>query len=290
MINESVMIATMGGQAQVVTFALDDLLSRGETVREVVVLHLAPENARVRQALEQLAAEFAQPRYTNIPWRAVVLRNDFRKLRDIQNEADATVAWQAVRKLVSALKAQGRRIHLCVAGGRRIIALSAMSAAMLHFEHNDKLWHLWTPREIREYARDGALMHTEAARLIEVPLMPWGEYFPALRSLAVDTPTALWAILQQVLNRDEWARCHRVWEQLTPKQQEALTKFAAGLTAQEVAEEMVITLSTVHSHKTVILAECRNAWELPETERLDYHFLAHKFAAFCAQLDDPCPR
>lgn len=36
------LITTMGGQAQVVTFALDWLLAQGEPIGEVIVLHLSP--------------------------------------------------------------------------------------------------------------------------------------------------------------------------------------------------------------------------------------------------------
>lgn len=42
----STMIATLGGQPQVITFALDALLNRGEQIVEVVVLHLAPPRIR----------------------------------------------------------------------------------------------------------------------------------------------------------------------------------------------------------------------------------------------------
>ena len=52
---DSVMVATIGGQPQVVTFALDALLARGEQVREVVVLHLSPRNPRFGRALSRLS-------------------------------------------------------------------------------------------------------------------------------------------------------------------------------------------------------------------------------------------
>lgn len=41
MTTESILLVTMGGQPQVVTFALDWLLAHGEIIREVVVLHLS---------------------------------------------------------------------------------------------------------------------------------------------------------------------------------------------------------------------------------------------------------
>jgi CRISPR-associated protein Csx14 len=56
-----------------------------------------------------------------------------------------------------------------------------------------------------------------------------------------------------------------------------LYAFAEGLNPQQVAEKLFITIKTVDSHKTVILAECRNAWNLPDGEWLDYRFMADKF-------------
>ena len=53
----------MGGQAQVVTFALDALLAQGHAISTALVLHLSPENPRVRRALAQLSAEFNGGRY-----------------------------------------------------------------------------------------------------------------------------------------------------------------------------------------------------------------------------------
>ncbi len=66
---------------------------------------------------------------------------------------------------------------------------------------------------------------------------------------------------------------------LTERQTEVLFAFAAGLNPQQVAERLFISIKTVDTHKTVILAECRNAWNLPEDAYLDYRFLADMFTA-----------
>ena len=49
-----IMVATLGGQPQVVTFTLDELLSQGFPIREVIVLYLSAEGSRVNRALERL--------------------------------------------------------------------------------------------------------------------------------------------------------------------------------------------------------------------------------------------
>lgn len=279
------MVATLGGQPQVVTFALDALLARGERIREVVVLHLGPENPRFGRALARLGEEFAGDRYRGqrMRFRPIPVRGPRGRLVDIRDEAEAEIALRAVHELIATLKAQGRRLHVCIAGGRRLLALLTTSAAMLHFTHQDRLWHLYTPEEFLARADEGAIMHAgpeDGVRLIQVPIVPWGAYFPQLRQLAqaVANPAAVAPILG--LDRVEWRRCQAVIERLTSRQCEVLRAFAAGATPQEVAEALCITLSTVDDHKKVILAECRNAWGMAENTRLTYHFLREKFGPF----------
>lgn len=277
----------MGGQAQVVTFALDALLDRGERVREAVVLHLLPrDDPRVGRALAQLSAEFAGDCYAGQPchFRPLPIRVRGHVLDDIRREAEADATWSAVHALISDLKAQGRHLHVCIAGGRRIMGLLVTSAAMLHFGHHDRLWHLYTPREFLDRARNGAILHArpkDGVRLIQVPMMPWGAYFPVFRSLAQATPNEVLAVQSRMMDATERARCGQVMRALTPRQWEVLRAFAAGGSPQDVAESLNISLKTVDSHKTVILAQCRNAWGIPEDTWLDYRFLREKFCRFC---------
>ena len=186
---ESTLVVTMGGQAQVVTFALDWLLAQGELIREVIVLHLSPDDERTNRALAQVAAEFGGDRYREQPCRlrlVPIRRGDFR-LPDIRDGADADATWQTVHQLLASLKAQGRSLHLCIAGGRRMMGLLTLSAAMLLCGHNDRVWHMYTPDPLLEHAQDGTILHArpeDGVHLIQVPVVPWGAYFPALRDLA----------------------------------------------------------------------------------------------------------
>lgn len=120
----------------------------------------------------------------------------------------------------------------------------------------------------------------DGVRLIQVPMMPWGAYFPTLRSLAQGGPNEVLAAQGQMIDAAERARCQQVVAALTPRQEEVLRAFAAGGAPQDVAERLSITLKTVDSHKTAILAECRCAWGLPDDKWLDYHFLRDRFRRF----------
>jgi CRISPR-associated protein Csx14 len=285
----STLIATLGGQPQVLTFALDDLLARGEAVDEAAAVHVAPHTPAMQQSLARLAEAFAGGRYAGRPCRlhSVVLGNSAADLEDIIDEAAAEATWQTLHRLLGQLKGEGRRLHLVVTGGPRLIGLMAMSAATLLFDHQDRLWHLYTPRSVRQAASGGAILHVgpqSGVRLIQVPMAPWGAYFPALRLLASATSSQVLAAQARWMDEGERSRCRAAESRLTGRQVEVLRAFAAGLSPQEVAERLDVTLKTVDSHKTAILGECRIAWGLPEDQRLTYHDLRRRFERYYGAL------
>ncbi len=275
------MIATVGAQPQVVTFALDSLLLQKIPLVELIVIYLSPPNPRTQQALRKLSHELAGGYGRSIQYKP----HPIHTIADIRDESDANAAWEAVNSLIRQLKSQNRTLHICISGGRRILGLLTMSAAMMHFGHQDVLWHMYTPDSLRRAADEGAMMHLppdSGFRLIRVPMMPWGSYFPALRELAqpLEAGIDVLAYPRAVLDRVEHDRCQTVNSRLTERQQDVLRAFSSGLNPQQVAAQLHITIKTVDSHKTVILAECRNVWDIPPDTYLDYHFLANKFELF----------
>lgn len=280
------MIATLGGQPQVVTFALDALLAAGEPIAELIVLYLQTDDPRMRHAVQKVKAEFVNGHYglrpLQLTFHPICLTDH--AILDIRDESDADTTWEVVNSLIASLKAHHRTLHICISGGRRILGLLTLSAAMLHFGHQDVLWHMYTPDEIRQEANEGSLMHMPQSvkefRLIRVPMMPWGSYFPGLRQMARPLEGDVLAGPRGVFDAAEQRRCAIVWEQLTNRQRQTLALLARGLTRQEVADRLHISIKTVDSHKTVILAECRNAWELQPDSHLNYYFLVEKFSQF----------
>jgi CRISPR-associated protein Csx14 len=284
---QTVMVATLGGQPQVVTFALDALLARGIGVDEVVVVH--PAGERYRRSLRRLAEAFPGDRYQGrvCRLRSVVLKQQERLLDDICSTADAEVVWQVIHGLVRELKEAGVRLHLVLTGGRRLMALMAISAALLHLEHGDRVWHLFTPDAVQNRVRDGAVLHVrpeDGVELIEVPLAPLGAYFPGIRPLLAASPAQIWAWQTQILDTQDRERCRQVWEQLTPQQQEVLRQLATGQTRRQVAERLSLSVKTVDSHKTTILGLCRQVWGLDESSYVDSRFLERKFGPYLAGL------
>ncbi|MFN8443265.1 MAG: CRISPR-associated ring nuclease [Caldilineaceae bacterium] len=279
---KNVLIATLGAQPQVVTFALDALLARNERVDETIVLHVTQSGSQ--QALRKLQQEFSNEHYAGhrCSLRAHALYNGSQRIEDIQDESAAEAVLQQVRTLIAQLKQQNCRLHLCVTGGRRLISFMVLAAAALLCDHHDRIWHMYTPDPLRQAAEGGRLMHVppdSAIQLIQVPLVPWGTWFPGLRAMA-QTPQEAVSVQMEWLRSGDDERCQQVYSRLTERERATLAAFARGLTPQQVAEALTIGISTVNTYKTKILDECRNAWGQHDGARLDYHFIAKHFEPF----------
>lgn len=281
-----ILVATLGGQPQVVTFTLDLLLQKGFPITKVIVLHpKASSPSKLYQALLRLNVEFSSATYPHpltrqkIHFRSQVLELDGQPMDDIADNTHADGTLDSIHRLLGDLKQQGYRVHLSVSGGRRLMALLAISVAALNFDHHDYIWHLYTPDTIREGADRGKMMHVSAdsgVKLIQGRFLSLGAYFynPGLSFHRAQEGQ------QAQLDAQEHAHCTEVVNKATPAQFKVLRAFAKGLRPQQVAQELGLAPVTINTHKTVLLSLCHAAWNIPEDERLDYHFLVARFSKY----------
>jgi CRISPR-associated protein Csx14 len=267
---QTVMIATLGGQPQLITFALDELLQQGEAIPEVIILYLSKDGSRVNQALALLAAEFTGDYYThrNHPcrFRPMPLRDDLHRLEDIQTKYQASAVAESLRDLILTRKQEQQQLHVCVSGGRRMLSLLLTSIAQAHFSHYDKLWHIYTPDETQQRVRNGAVMHaqlSDGVRLLEVPLIPLGTLYP---------------IFQQATKISVEPGQQQVVAKLKERPLTVLKLIAMGATKEEVATKLHVSKHTVDSHVKTIYHACREVW--PEREISHYSRLREWFGTF----------
>ena len=279
------LLATLGGQPQVVTFTLDLLLRRDIPISEVIVIHPHAAQEHLQQSLERLGAEFAGDRYQfegkalTCHFRPKVLELDATPLDDISDSTGAKGAHETIYRFIQELKRQPRHIHLSVTGGRRLMSLLAISAAQLKFDPFDHIWHIYTPDALREQVKDGRQMHVlpdDGVKLIEVPFIPLGAYFAGIEHIADSTQA-----VQRHMDLQERRRCQQVEQALAHKRPlDILYAFAKGMNPQEVADTLCISMSTVSTHTSKIFVECRTAWDLPINHGLTYHFLREHFGKY----------
>ena len=139
------LLATLGGQPQVVTFTLDLLLQRGFPISEVILVHPEASHPRLQHALDCLNAEFIGDRYQvsgqTIHLRSHILLLDDEPLDDIVDEVSADGVLNTIHQLIRSLKRQHRCNHLSITGGRRLMSSIATQAPLLNITHSDHVWH-----------------------------------------------------------------------------------------------------------------------------------------------------
>jgi CRISPR-associated protein Csx14 len=286
------LIALVGGQPQVVTFTLDLLLQQNIPISEVIVIHLATmHNPRLERSVQLLKNEFLGDRYSNgqiIRFRNHVLYHNSLPLEEIIDETSADDVLNTIHDLIINLKERHCIVHFSISGGRRLMSLLSLSAAVLSFEHEDRMWHIYTPPSVLERVQEGVLLHVspeDGVRLIPVSLARLStnvrSQMTAVHSPETDLPPSARDIIrtQEIMaEAEEWERCDHVIRQLTHRQFEVLQAFAHGLHPSEVTARLSISAPTVSTHTTVLLSLCREAWSIKTRERLDYRFLQLKFA------------
>jgi CRISPR-associated protein Csx14 len=285
---KTTLIATLGGQPQKVTFLLDLLLERGEEIDQVAVIYISSYQ-RTQNAIRLLEAEFSAGKYRGRPCRLklIPLKSGHSDLADIRTPEEVEAVRQNITQLLAELKDQGHCIHLGLSGGRRLMSLVALAAAMQYLTPADRLWHIYAPPAFDEQSRDGAILHAPpgaGVQLTAVPFVPWVSYFPGLASLLKRSPQEMGEASFGWLNETERTRCRRVWEELTSRQREVLQAFAAGLSRQEAADRLSISVTTVDSHRDSILAQCRLVWEAQAGEEFNAKFLQQYFGPFLSGL------
>jgi CRISPR-associated protein Csx14 len=277
------LVATLGGQPQIVTFTLDLLLRRGIPISEVFVVHPA-SSPYLQQSLERLNAEFVGDRYffegrsLTIHFRQQVLNHYNTIIDDIIDEKTASGTLNTIGELIRDLKQQQRIIHFSISGGRRLMSFLSFSAAVLYFDTPDELF---TPEHIKERVDGSGVMHVppgEGQCLIEVPFTRAAQPFLARKFNL--TPSDTIQTQREQRKEEEKKCCEQVVNKLKDKPYQVLYALAQGLHPNNAATALGIKPSTISTYTSVIYQECRNAWNVPGTERVDYLFVRWKFADY----------
>jgi CRISPR-associated Csx14 family protein len=176
---ETVFIATLGAEPQVVTLALDALLAESESISRVLVVHTAADRPPLSESLKVLQAEFVDRGYygNQVLFLPHVLADSDGPLADVVTPAEIEAAFQSLYTLLRQYKYAGCRIHLSIAGGRKTMALFAMAAAQIWFDAADHVWHLVSDRRLIE-SRQLHATHPGDVSLIPVPVAHWGKMTP----------------------------------------------------------------------------------------------------------------
>ncbi|MEM7538991.1 MAG: CRISPR-associated ring nuclease [Chloroflexota bacterium] len=230
---DTVLIATLGSQPQVITLATQQLLVRAVPLTHVVVLHTLPDYAPMNVALPQLRQAFAQPpEPINLPplQTITVPISDVITPEQIDRFGDAL--YDTLRTWV-AHKAQ---VHLLLAGGRKSMAMVGMSIAQMLLGPADCVWYLYSDESLRQ-SEQFFSTETEAVQLVPIPLPQFAPVPPVYTPLmTAPTPDAAHDVLENI--QQERLR-HFIEVDLTDAERTVAQFVAQGvLTVAQIAKRL----------------------------------------------------
>ncbi len=275
------LIATLGSEPQVVTACLDLLARQGERITAVHVLHTTSPEPLLQRALAELEQAFHQPPYAGtVALRLEALLDSAgQPLADVATLPAAQAAFRQLYRLMRQHKQSGARLHVGLAGGRKTLAVFAMSAAQMLFDEDDRLWHLYSGGEFLASRRLHPLPGDDA-HLIPIPVILWSQLSPALVHLAGrDDPFEAAEAIQhlQLAARVEAGRGF-VLGSLTAAERRAVQLLVTeGLSDAEIGERLGLSPRTVEGQLRAAYRKAADHWELPGVDRSTLITLLHLY-------------
>lgn len=276
----SILLATLGTEAQVITIVLDRLLAMGEPIRRVVVIYT--ENSRVQEALQIVDNEI-KSYYQDIEFEARPVIKGDAVLEDFRCDEDLKCLTRTMYNEVRAARGRGESIHLSISGGRKVMSVMAMVVAQLLFGPNDQVWHLitegWQPGSSRKLH----LLPDQEAWMVPVPVLRWSEANFMIRMLAeVDDPESIIEWQMKVEKAAQMKRRHEFIEHwLTRVERETVELVCQGLNNTSIADMRNIKEQTVANQLGVIYDKYKEWASLWDEENVRTRLIA-EFAPYYA--------
>lgn len=244
-----VLIATLGSEAQVVSLAWQKLREEGYEVDEIIVVHTAPENEPIRSALTKLTDFFKHLRAPALRLRFAIVGEE-NPIADTVTEQDLEAVFATLYRIVRQSKLAGQAVHLCIAGGRKVMSAYGVTVAQLLFDEQDHLWYLLSAGAVLEKKRMLALAGDDV-KLISIPVFQWSAVAPVLTPLALaEDPRQALRQQQQLRQRDMYQRKREFVERtLTRAEREVVELLVReGLSNDAIAERLHRSVRTVGNH------------------------------------------
>jgi len=278
------LVATLGTEPQVVTLVLDELLRRGHRIGRVVVIHTDEAFPPLARALSLLRAE-AEGHYAAldppIEFHFEPIRGERGSPWDIATEEDAGAVFRTLYRVVLREKRKGYRVHLSIAGGRKVMSVYGMAVAQLLFDEGDQVWHLLSEGRLLDEKRLHADPGEEVV-LVPVPVLRWSSISPAATELVLrEDPWAALKKQREMKEREERIRLLYFLEhELTPAERELLRLLVReGLPNHELARRLGRSEKTIANQLSTIYDKYRSFSSVAREVKVNRNLLMAKFSS-----------
>lgn len=266
---ENVLIAPIGTEAQIVTTAVDLLARKNVKISEAVVLH-STGDPQLEAAAERLKAELAG--FPDLQFSVKPFEREGTAVRDLNTEKEAEILLYCLYNEVRVRKNRGCRIFLLCSGGRKIIAAYAMLIAQMLFDSDDSLLYLISQGE---YLRTKKMRPENAGDLretvlLEIPFLEWGAVLPSVTAVRqIEDPSEAYAKIRDLELEAKYRKAADFAEKQCTKAEAKVLEMAAarGFTNLQIAEEKFTTERTVETQMRSVLRKASWYFGIPEISR-----------------------
>ncbi len=274
-----VMLASLGSEPQVITYALDILIAE-HPIDEVIIIHT--DHPVINRNIDILREEFNQT-YPNVVLRPVLITNPNGPVKDFLTQEDLRGLLRTLYIEIRRVRQANRRVHICISGGRKVMAVMAMSVAQLLFGPNDQVWYLitkgWKPgNEQRLHAGE-----SDKTMLLPVPVLRWNEADTLLRTVAeLNDPQEVITWYKRLTKKAEEKRKDefiRHW--LTPAELEVTRLACLGFDNATIAAKLGKQEQTVANQLRGVYEKLREWLGFPDYT-VDRSILISRFAPYFA--------
>jgi CRISPR-associated protein Csx14 len=259
----STLIVPLGSKAQLITLGLDCLREQGDLPEELLVIHTRASRAETTGALDRLNLDLPES-YPGLVFRTLELAENGLPLGDVMAPGEVETAFRALYAEVRAIKLREGRVHLLISGGRRTLTVFGMAVAQMLFDDDDRLWHLASHPDL-ETSRALHAGPGQWARLIPIPLIPWGRLSPVFDVLrTVEDPFDAANHLADLRLREQWdqARIFLLTGLSGAERPVVELLVRDGLNQNEIAERLSLSPRTVEQHLRSAYRKAADHWEL----------------------------
>jgi len=284
--SNATLFSTLGTEPQVVTAFVDLITRQGISINSLHILHTIGGDKRIDQATATLREEFANSSSIYQVHFHEIANPQGHPYPDIDSSESVEAFFRLLYLLIWQEKQANHAVHICIAGGRKTMAVYGMSAAQLLFDERDRLWHLFSAGSFLEskrlYPQPGDDVH-----LVSIPVIPWSSLSPVFTNLSgiQDPYTALEQVARlRLRERYDEARIFAL-SLLTPAEQRVVRLLALeGLSDQEIAERLMVSPRTVEQHLRAAYAKAEEHWQVEKITRTQLIALLQYF--FSTQIGE----